>query len=105
MPRGDRTGPLGAGPMTGRRLGYCAGYNMPGYANPINRPNYGWGFRGGRRGWGRGYYAQGTPGWGWGEFQPITKEQELNNLKTYASQIKDQLDTIQKRIDELEKED
>jgi len=34
MPGGDRTGPLGFGPMTGRALGYCAGYNTPGYANP-----------------------------------------------------------------------
>jgi len=25
MPRGDRTGPLGMGPLTGRRLGFCAG--------------------------------------------------------------------------------
>ena len=34
MPGGDRTGPLGRGPMTGRALGYCAGNNRPGYANP-----------------------------------------------------------------------
>jgi hypothetical protein len=27
MPRGDRTGPLGQGEMTGRQLGYCAGYD------------------------------------------------------------------------------
>lgn len=26
MPGGDRTGPLGMGPMTGRGLGYCAGF-------------------------------------------------------------------------------
>ncbi|NLG83887.1 MAG: DUF5320 domain-containing protein, partial [Firmicutes bacterium] len=25
MPRGDGTGPLGLGPMTGRAMGYCAG--------------------------------------------------------------------------------
>ncbi|MEF8788076.1 MAG: DUF5320 domain-containing protein [Planctomycetota bacterium] len=34
MPRGDGTGPAGQGLMTGRAAGYCAGYNMPGYANP-----------------------------------------------------------------------
>jgi len=103
MPRGDRTGPFGAGPMTGRRFGYCAGFNVPGYTNPIDHPNYGWGFRGGGRGWRHGYYAPGMPGWGWNEFQPITEEQELENLKNYASQLKNQLDAIQKRIDELEK--
>ncbi|MFO8052009.1 MAG: DUF5320 domain-containing protein [Thermoplasmatota archaeon] len=31
MPRGDRTGPWGAGPMTGRGAGYCAGYRHPGF--------------------------------------------------------------------------
>ena len=42
MPRGDGTGPAGLGPMTGRGLGYCAGYSRPGYATP----RFGW-----RRGW------------------------------------------------------
>jgi hypothetical protein len=56
MPRGDRTGPAGFGPMTGRGSGYCAGYSMPGFANPYGR---GWG-RSGGRGWGRGV------GGGWG---------------------------------------
>ena len=35
MPRGNRTGPAGMGPMTGRVAGYCAGYPVPGYMNPI----------------------------------------------------------------------
>ncbi len=34
MPRGDGTGPNGQGPMTGRALGYCAGFNVPGFMNP-----------------------------------------------------------------------
>jgi hypothetical protein len=34
MPRGDRTGPAGMGPMTGRAAGYCAGYPAPGFMNP-----------------------------------------------------------------------
>lgn len=34
MPRGDRTGPQGMGSMTGRGLGFCAGYTTPGFANP-----------------------------------------------------------------------
>ena len=58
MPRGDRTGPWGEGPMTGRGAGYCAGYNMPGYANPIGGRGFGRGFGRGQgfgRGFGRGY--------------------------------------------------
>ena len=35
MPGGDATGPLGLGPMTGRAAGYCAGYPVPGYMNPV----------------------------------------------------------------------
>jgi hypothetical protein len=34
MPFGDGTGPAGAGPMTGRAAGFCAGYPVPGYMNP-----------------------------------------------------------------------
>ena len=44
MPFGDGTGPMGLGPMTGRAAGYCAGYGMPGFMNPIP----------GRGFWGRG---------------------------------------------------
>jgi len=33
MPAGDRTGPMGQGPMTGRGAGFCAGFGVPGYAN------------------------------------------------------------------------
>lgn len=35
MPGGNGTGPRGLGPMTGRAAGYCAGYQEPGYANPV----------------------------------------------------------------------
>ena len=35
MPFGDRTGPAGAGPMTGRAAGFCASYPVPGYMNPV----------------------------------------------------------------------
>ena len=53
MPRGDRTGPQGMGPMTGRAAGYCAGYDAPGYADPRFGRAYGMGrgYGGGGRGW------------------------------------------------------
>ncbi|MCF7876688.1 DUF5320 domain-containing protein [Candidatus Bipolaricaulota bacterium] len=50
MPRGDRTGPAGQGPKTGRGLGYCTGYSAPGYTK--GRPRGGGGFGRGR---GRGF--------------------------------------------------
>jgi hypothetical protein len=37
MPWGDGTGPSGYGPMTGRAAGFCSGYQMPGYKNPMPR--------------------------------------------------------------------
>ena len=40
MPRGDRTGPTGRGPRTGRGLGYCTGNDSPGYSNPSNRMGF-----------------------------------------------------------------
>ncbi len=58
MPRGDRTGPNGMGPMTGRAMGYCAGFNSPGFTNPGGGRGMGMGMgRGGGRGMGfrRGY--------------------------------------------------
>jgi len=35
MPRGNGTGPAGLGSMTGRAAGFCAGYPVPGYMNPV----------------------------------------------------------------------
>lgn len=57
MPRGDGTGPMGMGPMTGRARGYCAGFAAPGYT-----ANFGFGMGRGR-GFRRIYYATGIPGW------------------------------------------
>jgi hypothetical protein len=52
MPRGDRTGPAGMGPMTGRAAGYCTGNNTPGFMNP-----YGGRVSQGAPFWGAGMYA------------------------------------------------
>jgi hypothetical protein len=86
MPRGDRTGPAGLGPMTGRAAGFCTGYSVPGYMNPAWGRGRGRGFgffgrggrgfgnfgrgRGGGRGWRHWYYATGFPGWMRGGFGP-----------------------------------
>ncbi len=72
MPAGDRTGPFGAGPMSGRAMGYCAGFPVPGCANPAWGGGFGrgWGcgrgfWRLARRGrWGAMPYATGYPAWG-----------------------------------------
>ena len=121
MPFGDRTGPVGMGPMTGRAAGYCSGYNTPGFTNPIPGRGF-WGagrggFGGGGRGYRNMYYATGLPGWarfGGATFatpygaQPyaaqITQEQELDYLKNQATYFQNALGDINKRIEELEKD-
>lgn len=35
MPGGDRRGPRGDGPRTGRMAGYCSGYDQPGCMNDL----------------------------------------------------------------------
>ncbi|MFH1294877.1 MAG: DUF5320 domain-containing protein, partial [Candidatus Aenigmatarchaeota archaeon] len=66
MPAKDGTGPMGQGPMTGRAVGYCAGYSAPGYANPIGGRGMAWGrgFGRGRGGLGRGGFGRGYGGRG-----------------------------------------
>lgn len=116
MPRGDRTGPEGMGPMTGRAAGYCAGYSLPGYANPGPRAGYGMarGFsRGAGRGWRHMYYATGLPGWQRGWYpdpvyppaQAVTKQQEIDALKSQADYFENALGEIKKRLVELESEE
>ncbi len=116
MPGGDHTGPLGQGPRTGRAGGYCAGYDMPGYANPIPGMGMGRG-RGGRHGWRRTYYATGLTGWqrggvgrGWraplsypaiAETPPLTREQELGLLQADLRGLEQRAEQLRKRIEEL----
>lgn len=103
MPRGDRTGPLGAGPRTGRGAGWCASYDRPGYAHPAPRPGLGRGSRGGR-GWRNMYYATGVPGWARPGFAPPAPaaEPEIADLKAEATWLAGRLDAIQQRLDEIE---
>jgi hypothetical protein len=98
MPRGDRTGPLGAGPRTGRGMGHCNGYERQGFTNQItgSRVKSGIGRGGSGRGWRHRFYATGIPGW-----VPPTPEQETADLKAQADYLKTQLDDIQKRIEDL----
>ncbi len=115
MPRGDGTGPVGMGPMTGRAAGFCAGYPVPGFMNPVGGRGYwGRGRGGGRgRGFGRGFRwardGYGYPAAGYpyapypAPFAPtITAEQELADLKQQAEYSQDALDEIKKRMEELE---
>ena len=126
MPGGDGTGPGGLGPMTGSAAGFCAGYPVPGYANPVGGRGMGMGWGRGRgggfgRGFGRSRAGYGLPAYGsavnpyaygsavnpyaYGSapFAPgLTAQQELDGLKGQAEYLEDSLDGIKKRIEELE---
>ncbi len=124
MPRGDGTGPAGLGSRTGRGLGFCAGYDTPGFTKG---PGAGmaWGFgrrglyspgrglalgRGGRWGGGGGragiFYA--GPGYNMPAPQ-ITEEQKLALLKQDKEYLEAELkglhgalEDIMKKIKDLE---
>jgi hypothetical protein len=118
MPYGNRMGPGGAGPRSGRAAGYCAGYGVPGYTNPAQGGGFGtggWVGHGGGHGWRHWYYATGQPGWmrggrggpgcwSWHEpfFSSPTREQEVEELKAQSEYFKDGLKAIEKRIEEIQ---
>lgn len=119
MPRGDGTGPMGQGPMTGRGAGYCAGNNLPGFMSPGPGRGY-WG-RGRGGGFGRGnrwywrrqpmyappapaYPAPAYPAPAYPAPYPsaqIEPQDEIKYLETVAENLRKELDAVQKRLEEL----
>ena len=112
MPRGDHTGPEGLGPGTGRRMGYCAGYEMPGF---VTAPRYGgrgpgagFGLRRRGRGLGRGYgpsYARRgvAPGYH-GKEMPMAPENRKAVLQEEIDAIDQEMEQLAKEKEFLEKE-
>ncbi|HEC94892.1 MAG TPA: hypothetical protein ENI45_02880 [Thermoplasmatales archaeon] len=129
MPWGDGTGPWGLGPMTGRAAGYCAGYPVPGYMNPV--PRFG---RGLGRGFGRGFWGRGRGFW-WRSYYPYptpyyravplyyprwyptavapyysrsypqpSGEEEKAYLENLVKDLEEELKAIRARLQELSKE-
>jgi hypothetical protein len=110
MPAGDGTGPMGMGSMTGRAAGYCAGFTVPGFMNPVpgrgRGMGFGWG-RGGRgRGWRHRFYATGLPFWAQtpapGVAQEVSPVDETQTLKAQAGYMEKALEEIRRRISDLE---
>ena len=111
MPFGDRTGPQGLGPKTGRGAGHCAGYPLPGRGLGRGGRGQGWGRgfgRGRGRGFGRGPQPWGTP---YGSYAPAygpayppsySPEDDVTALKDQAKYFEEALQDIKKRIEEIE---
>jgi hypothetical protein len=106
MSLADRTGHARLGSMRGKAADYPAGYPLSGYTSPtggrfaiwfsrnaINWGTYNPGFRG------AGYYYRYPPL----PYYRTTSKQAIRILKNEEKRLKDELKTIQARIDELEK--
>ena len=93
MPRGDGTGPLGEGPMTGWGKGNCDD------ANVSNRSGFGFG-----RGLGRGFGAAGRGfgrGLGWRWSNANQNQSEESYLKTSIDFLRNQLKALEDRLNGL----
>ncbi|AEE15259.1 hypothetical protein Thena_1649 [Thermodesulfobium narugense DSM 14796] len=99
MPRGDGTGPLGLGPMTGRGLGYCSGNTLPGFVAA--------GYGIGRRFFGRGrrFFGRGFGWFGWPIFNAYNNpEAEKSILQNQLSALENTIEAIKNRLNAIEKE-
>jgi hypothetical protein len=102
MPRGDRRGPNGMGPMTGRGLGYCNNYSTPGFTKGVPRGGAGFhqGYgRGMGRGFGRGYRNFDYPSY------PLTQNNvdEGKLIESEMEILKNQMSILEKRLSEIKK--
>ncbi len=108
MPGFDGTGPRGQGAMTGGSRGYCV---MPVGGTGKQFEKGAFGGRGKGRGWRNCFYTTGFPGWlraqrgmqafsGFG--RAVSKEEELDILKSQADFLKQQFEDTQARIQDLE---
>lgn len=120
MPRGDRTGPEGRGANTGRAAGFCAGFDMPGYANPAQIHGVGMGFGrgcpthtrgfGGSRGGRNKFYATGGHpgqarfgGYSADSTHNLDPKREKQLLKRQAEDLQAEIDSVHKRLAEFER--
>jgi Family of unknown function (DUF5320) len=107
MPRGDGTGPLGQGPLTGRGGGYCAGFVAPGFATSPGAgrcaPTLGRGIGRGR-GYRNRFYATGAPFRAYGpDAEPfLGAQEEAALLKSEAERLRSVLESIEQRLEKLE---
>ena len=80
MPKFDGTGPQGMGPMTGRGFGPCG---------------FGMGCKHCGRGRGLGRY------FGWND--PQTKEEEIEDLLAYKKALLEEIEDIEKDLNDVQK--
>ncbi len=91
MPRGDKTGPAGMGPMTGRRMGTCVGNSQAGF----NFRSFGRGLANGfRGGFGR---SQGV-------YQNEFRGRSMDSESLSKEMLESEIETLKERLAYLESE-
>ena len=93
MPGFDGTGPMGMGPMTGGRRGFCSPWGAGVSSRPYRFPR-------------RASYAYPRYGaYGFRPFAPrMSREQELEFLKSEAQALRDDLKELETEIGKLSAE-
>lgn len=122
MPGGNRRGPEGAGPRTGRGLGYCSGHDRPGFETAPGGPFSYAGRHAGGRGLGRGAYrgagygrGRGNggigrglgrgAGWWSGPGYPIAAPEETEeDSAARETRLRTEIDFLSERLDALKRE-
>ncbi|MCK5029371.1 MAG: DUF5320 domain-containing protein [Bacteroidales bacterium] len=92
MPGRNQTGPVGLGPLTGRRMGNCVGST-----NPELISGFGFG-RGMRNGFGRGFNQ------GFGRNYTFSETQNFSNkeaIENEVNMLKEQLSILEKKLENL----
>lgn len=105
MPRFNQTGPSGRGPMTGRGRGLCNAGRPVYQAGTPGADGFGRGFRGGSNPEMRGYIGRrlARSRAVFQEAYPEDVHVELDRLKILTESMKQTLDTISRRLSEMEK--
>lgn len=90
MPGFDGTGPMGMGPMTGGRRGFCSPWGMGGGRWWYGRPRW--------ASYGYPYYSPSV----FSPFTPrMTREREVEFLKNEAQAMRDELKELETRMGQL----
>lgn len=95
MPRGDKTGPLGNGAMTGRRMGFCTGNNNPGFMNSRGRR-----FAQNRFG-NRNMYFTDDPN----QTGASQSQSEINDVKKDINELKTSIGLIMEKLNQITDKD
>jgi hypothetical protein len=97
------------GSMTGRRFGYCSGYESPGFTRGRAAGRYGRRFTDfpGNRGFAApGMGRRGGYGYGANQAEPrVTAAQQANYLEAEIAALKEELNSMEARLSEMKQED